>query len=146
MDSGIKGAYQSAELGADDRMILEKEMLIQATIPPLLISAIKNLFATISELKEEINVAELYFTDTSALGLYPRSGNSRKEQVMMIDAMRKVELKRGVAFKRCTKCGNLTEDVPLTRGSNMAVLQLQRHCLCGGWWMVLDEEEQGGAY
>lgn len=136
-------------------MAIEKDMLISASIPELLVPAIRDLMiSTVGGLKEEINVAELYFTDTSALGLVPQpvpgsfspTANSPERREHFMDAMRKVELKKGAVVKRCTKCGNATEDVPFTKGSNIAVLGLQRHCLCGGWWMALDEDEQGDGF
>jgi len=144
VDTGIKTAYQTANLSAEDRSGLEKDMLIQGSIPALLTPAVKDLLtATITSLKSEINIAELYLTDTSALGLTADDNGKRWRRDHPMDAMRKVELRRegGTPIKRCAKCGNVTEDVQVGRGSNMAVVGLQRHCLCGGWWMVGDEEE-----
>ncbi|KAK4691908.1 hypothetical protein P7C71_g5193, partial [Lecanoromycetidae sp. Uapishka_2] len=147
LEAEIRDSYQHAGMGAEERNIIEKEMLINATIPAVLVPAVKDLLInTIGQLKEEINVAELYFTDTSILGLTVDDEHGKRwRREHPIDAMRKSELTKDAGLKRCTKCGNVTEDVQFTR-SNMAMLGLQRHCLCGGWWMVLDEDEQVGGY
>ncbi len=147
IDNGIRSAYQAADLGNEERNGLEKDMLIQGSIPNILAPVVKDFLTTdIDSLKSDINVAELYFTDISVLGLTADEHGKRWRRQHPMDAMRKQELRKrgegGLPIKRCTKCGNVTEDVQLTRQSNMALLGLQRHCLCGSWWMVLDEEEQ----
>lgn len=50
------------------------------------------------------------------------------------------EKRGGKKLKRCTRCCAVTEDVQgREKGiwGNMAVVQLQRTCLCGGWWMMV---------
>lgn len=121
-------------------------MLIRATIPSLFIGPVKDLLTkTARELKEEVNVAEIYFTDIGRLGLTDDQSSKRWRMQHPIDTMRKVELKKEKPMKRCTRCGAVTEDRQSSRGMTMQMTGLQRYCICGGWWMGVEREEVNGA-
>ena len=98
----------------------------------------------IEGLREETDVAELYFADFSWLDLGGdesspggRGGSSSgrgRRQKTRVDAIRKVVLEPEARVKRCTRCCAVLEDRPFgTR--NVAMGQLLRVCLCGDWWM-----------
>lgn len=144
-DASIKKTYQAGVSDAD-RNLMEKEMLIRATIPSLFIGPVKDLLTkTARELKEEVNVAEIYFTDIGRLGLTDDQSSKRWRMQHPIDTMRKVELKKEKPMKRCTRCGAVTEDRQSSRGMTMQMTGLQRYCICGGWWMGVEREEVNGA-
>ena len=115
LDASIKNTYQVGVSDAD-RNLTEKEMLIKATIPSLLIGPVKDLLTkTAKELKEEVNVAEIYFIDIGRLGLTDDQNSKRWRMQHPIDIMRKVELKKEKPMKRCTRCGAVTEDSQSSR-------------------------------
>lgn len=151
VDTSIKTTYQSAGIHYDDtehhkrekeqRNNIEKDMLIKATIPNIHTPAVKELLtATTPKLKGEVNVAELYFMNISCLGLTDDKSGKNWREKHPIDAMRKTELKKDVRTKRCTRCGAMTEDLIPFKGVNMMVMNLQRYCLCGSWFMAGEEE------
>ena len=144
LDNSIRNTYQSGISDAD-RNLTEKEMLIKATIPSILLNPVIELLTkTTKELKHEVNVAEIYFTNIGWLGLTDDQSSKRWRVQHPVDAMRKVELKKDRLMKRCTRCGAVTEDRQPSRGVSPAMIGLQRFCLCGGWWMVIDGEETNG--
>ena len=145
-DTSIKTVYQSssAPLSAEDRKSIEKQMLIAGHVPDVLAPALKDLLGeggSVERLREEINVAELYFTDFSWLELGDDDKARRWRRENRVDVLRKTVIKKGAKrkLKRCTRCCAIMEDVGDARRGNVAVLQLQRNCLCGGWWMVVDD-------
>ena len=90
-------------------------------------------------LREEINVAELFFADVGWFGL--TDGSNKIQKRKEIDAMRKVELRKDARVRRCTRCCALMEDHMPGRGLTF-VMGMQRDCFCGGRWMVLDGSEE----
>ena len=60
-----------------------------------------------------------------------------------MDTIRKTELRKNARTKMCTRCGALTEDMLQFRGFNFTVMQYQRQCICGSWFMVGEEESLG---
>ena len=120
----------------------------------------------VGALKEEVDVARLYFKDFSWLEM----GDDRKTKVWMrgrrLDVVRKVVIegldgskanggrlhgqKQGKRsgqrrLKRCNRCCAVMEDVGPGGGfgGNGQVLHMQRNCFCGGWWMGMKVERGG---
>ena len=143
VENNIKSAYQASGISETERSIVEKNMLIKAEIPEILSETVKNLLTKIAAtLKEEVNVAELYFANVASLGLTDDNTSKRWRKQHPLDAMRKIEL-RGVQTRRCTRCGAVMEDLLPTRTASVMVSQM-KHCFCGSWWMVGGEEEGNG--
>lgn len=142
IDSSIKSAYQSSSISEVDRRAAETNMLVNAELPQVLMSPLKHLLTSMAEtLKEEINVAELYFTDHSWLGLDGKVGHKQRNSKQSFDTMRKVQLRKNARLRRCTRCCAITENgTPNTIPQHM-VNGLMRWCLCGSYWMILDESE-----
>jgi len=151
LDNNIKSTYRNAGLHYDDvdqhkrekeeRNNIEKAMLIEATIPPVFEAPVKELLTTtVNALKEEVNVAELYFTDSGWLGLTNDNSSKRWREKHPMDSVRKTPLRKDARTKRCTRCGALTEDALPVRGSNMMIMSLLRYCICGSWFMIGEEE------
>ena len=142
IDNLIKAAYKSAGFGepnSAERQIAERDMLIKGQVPEVLVGVVKQILTTMADrLKEEINVAELFFADVGWLGLTDGSGKVRKRKDL--DAMRKIELRKDARVRRCTRCCALMEDHMPGRGLTF-VMGMQRDCFCGGRWMVLDGSE-----
>lgn len=142
VDTRIKSAYQSSAISTDDRGITEKEMLIKAEIPNVLLGPAKEILTSIAaSLKEEVNVAELYFANTASLHLTNDQSSKRWRKEHPIDAMRKIEIRNDARTKKCTKCGAVMEDLLPHKGMNSIVINFHKHCFCGSWWMVGSEDE-----
>ncbi len=143
LENSIKSVYQSSGTSETERSIIEKNMLIKNEIPDILFGTVKDLLTkTAASLKEEVNVAEIYFANVASLGLTNDNMSKRWRKEHPLDAMRKIEL-RGVQTRRCTRCGAVMEDLLPTRTTSLMISQL-RHCFCGSWWMVGDEGNGSG--
>jgi len=151
LDGSIRSTYQNNGIHYDDinqhrhekeeRNSIEKDMLIEATIPDIHLDTVKELLTTtVNALKDEANVAELYFMNIGRLDLTDDNSGKKWREKHPMDAMRKTELNKDTRTKRCTRCGALAEDILPFRGVNMMVMSLQRYCLCGSWFMVGEEE------
>ena len=142
LTTSIKNIY--SEVPEVDPSLIEREMLVRAVIPAVFISSVREvLTVTAKKLREEVNVAEIYFTNIGWLGLTDDQSSKRWRMQHPIDVMRKVELKQDKPVKRCTRCGSVSEDTQPQRGT-FVMLALQRHCLCGGWWIAVGEEIVNG--
>ena len=138
LNNSIKNIY--SVLTEADRSLIERDMLVKAEIPAVFISSVREvLTVTAKKLKEEVNVAEIYFKNIGWLGLTDDESSKRWRMQHPIDVMRKVELKLDKPVKRCTRCGSVSEDSQPQRGT-LVMMALQRHCLCGGWWIAVGEE------
>ena len=141
-DALVKAAYKSAGLhdsNPTERQDAERDMLIKGEIPEVLTGVVKEILTTtVQSLREEVNVAELFFADVGWLGLTDGVAKTRKRA--RIDEMRKVELSRDSKLRRCARCCALMEDHMPGRGVTL-VMGLQRDCFCGAKWMLLDGTE-----
>lgn len=130
-------------MNENERSNIEKNMLIKAEVPEVLLGPVKDLLTnTAASLKEEVNVAELYFANVASLGLTNDNTSKRWRKEHPLDALRKIEL-RNVSTRRCTRCAAVMEDLLPTRTASVMVSQM-KHCYCGSWWMVGGEEEGNG--
>lgn len=145
LENGIKNAYQASGMSDSERSNVEKNMLIKVEVPEVLLDPVKEFLTnTAASLKEEVNVAELYFTNFASLGLTDDKAGKRWRKEHPLDAMRKIELGNSVSTRRCTRCAAVMEDLLPTRTASVMVSQM-KHCFCGSWWMVGGEEEGNGS-
>jgi len=155
LDTAIRSAYHSSATSDTDRKATEKRMLIGGEVPEVLMPAVRTLLGKgVEGLREEVDVAELHFTDFAWLELGGEEadggrwqdedddgdgegvGRLRREEIR-VDAVRKVVLRPEARVRRCTRCFALMEDKPpVTR--NVGILQSVRLCLCGDWWMHME--------
>lgn len=141
IDSGIKKAYLAAGVGETDRQVIEKEMLIAADVPEILVGVVHHLLhITLENLSHEVDLGELYFKDHSWLGLTDDRRSDAFRQNSVIDAIRKIVLGEHVRVRRCTRCCAIMEDLLPQRGSNLWMTNMQRMCLCGSSWMLISQE------
>jgi len=146
VEGKIKKAYQQAGTSETDRARLEKEMLIGADIPDVLMPVVQHLLTTaLDNLRIDVDPAALYFADHSWLGLSDdrRTDAYRREHV--VDAIRKIPLASGAKLRRCTRCCAYMEDMLPQRGSSTWMTSMQRMCFCGSLWMLVGENEGSGA-
>lgn len=137
LDSGVRTAYSTAQISDGDRKNTEKEMLVSAKTPSVLASALESFLTTsVESLRGEVNEAELYFTDLSWLGLSDDSRSDFWRNNHVLDVLRKVELPKEAQIRRCTRCCAKVEEKFHQKGVNVWLLNMQRTCFCGNWWMV----------
>ena len=142
-------------------------MLVSGLVPGVLAPAVEGLLGMVGALRAggEVDVAGLYFGDFSWLEV----GDDARTRMWIrggrrLDGIRKCVIEiggggddsgrvgrtgdaaggrgAGRKLKRCTRCCAVTEDVQgREKGiwGNLAVVQLQRNCLCGGWWMMVEK-------
>lgn len=144
LDSIIKTAYNRSQTSDADRKSAEKEMLVAATVPGVLVSVLQPFLTfSLDQLRKEVDEAELFFADISWLGLSDdrRSDAWRKDHVL--DVFRKVELPRSAKIRTCTRCCAVMEDARVLNGASPWLVNLQRWCLCGAWWMMKRDGDSG---
>ena len=151
-DGKIKEAYQNSGLDEIERTRVERQMLVEGAVPEMMMPAVNFLLTTlVDSLREEIDLAELYFSDFSWLDLGGENENDvrdgstdngaatvlrkrSQEKKPKVDVLRKIILKPEAKVKRCLRCHTVIEDAPFAL-RNRAMQQLMRTCLCGDWWM-----------
>ncbi|KAJ5275220.1 Mediator complex subunit Med16 [Penicillium chrysogenum] len=152
VDSAVKHAYQGAGFGDAERPGPEKELLVNARIPPVLTTAVATLLRqTVPALKSEINRMAIYLGDYSWLGF----GNDRRTALYRkqreVDILKKCPLRPPLPLgidgrvallkkRRCVRCTEVSGDTNLPRSllsfKMIAKLSLLRSCLCGGMWVL----------
>ncbi|KAK4862286.1 hypothetical protein LT330_003424 [Penicillium expansum] len=152
VDSAVKHAYQGAGFGDAERPGPEKELLVNARIPPVLTTAVATLLRqTVPALKSEINRMAIYLGDYSWLGF----GNDRRTVLYRkqreVDILKKCPLRPPLPLgndgrvaplkkRRCARCCEVSGDTNLPRSllsfKMIAKLGLLRSCLCGGMWVL----------
>ena len=143
IDLSIKELYISSNTNDTDRQNTEKEMLVSAAIPRLLLPAVESFLTTsLDEFRDEVNELELFFTDISWLGLSDDRRSDAWKSEHVLDALRKVELPKEARLRRCTRCCAVMEDVYPQRGTSLWMTTMQRTCYCGDWWLVVDHPEE----
>lgn len=139
IDDSIKSAYQASAISDADRRAAETNMLIKAELPQVLMEPLEQLLTTtVPKLKEEINVAELYLTDHSWIGVTGNNNDKKRKNKQLFDTMRKLELCKDAKIRRCTRCCAITEDIMLR---SRPISSSMRKCLCGSDWTIPDRTE-----
>ena len=138
-------------------------MLVSASLPEILSPVVEHLLTTTMEnLKQDVDTGELYFLDISWLGLSDDKRSMRWKKEHLLDAVRKVEIGGGhrhnnssnvssdkqrqplennksngsSKLRRCTRCCAVMEDLLPVKGGSLWMLNMQRTCFCGGFWVV----------
>ncbi|KAJ5995590.1 Mediator complex subunit Med16 [Penicillium waksmanii] len=160
VDSAVKHAYQGAGFGDAERPGPEKELLVSARIPPVLISAVATLLRqTVPALKAEINRKDILLNDYSWIGFGTDARTALYRRQRDVDILKKVPLRPPLAVgrdgkilqaqkrRRCVRCCEVSGDTSLPRSlpyfKMLVKLNLLRACPCGGMWML--ETEAGAA-
>ncbi|KAI1276144.1 RNA polymerase II mediator complex subunit Sin4 [Xylaria sp. FL0933] len=121
------------------RQHCELNMLLTRSPPPSFLAVITKLFRQdLTNFRTNIDIAKLYFADYRLLNIADTSDAlaDRKKRGMNVDIFRHVEISTHtqVPWRRCSRCGNVMED--LTSANNkpgmMFLLAQQRACCCGG--------------
>lgn len=159
VDSAVKHAYQGSGFGDAERPGPEKELLVNARIPPVLVTAVATLLRqTVPTMQSEINCKDILLGDYSWLGFGSDTRTAIYRRHRDVDILKKAPLRPPLAVgrngrviqqqrkRRCVRCGEVSGDVALPKSlpyfKMIAKLNLLRCCPCGGLWML--EAEPGG--
>lgn len=136
-DSNVRVTYGQSSLAADRRGEIEIDMTINGHIPDVLVPAFDALFDTIlPKLTDDVDLGELFFWNTSWLGLASRQPPPGETTY---DAITKLPLADNVPLRMCKRCGSEMEDVShekLKEDRTVWFPHLQRHCLCLNYWVL----------
>ncbi len=129
MDTIINHVYSFSKVSEAERKKTEREMLISAAIPGVIVPALRSYLveSPLGNLRKEIDQAELYFMDTTWLGLRDDSTTNEWRRERVLDVLTKLELPKKTPVWRCVRCCAVMEPTRAPQG---------RSCVCNGWWMV----------
>ncbi|KAL8709288.1 MAG: hypothetical protein Q9225_007468 [Loekoesia sp. 1 TL-2023] len=140
VDASVRDVYELQQTSEADRKDIEKSMLITGSVSPRLWPAVESLLTkNVGALREEVNVAELYFHDVSWLGLSDDKASDEWKKEHRMDVIRKVEVPKGARVRQCTRCCSVMEDIAPPKGTAGWLVNMWRTCVCGNWWMSMKE-------
>ncbi|KAF7719404.1 Uncharacterized protein PECH_004899 [Penicillium ucsense] len=152
VDSAVKHAYQGSGFGDAERPSPEKELTVNARIPPVLISAVQTLFTqTVPSIRSDIKRKEIVLGDYAWLGLENHSRMAAYRKCCEVDILMKVPLQPTLVQsdssavqpsrrRRCVRCCEVSGDAGRPRTGPwtkmMHRLNHLRNCACGGAWVM----------
>ena len=133
IDTIINGVYAPSKMNEAARKKTEREMLVSAAIPDVIVGAMSLFFTNfLGKLRMEIDEAELFFLDTSWLGLSDDRRSEDWGRGNHLDVLKKLELPKKTLMWRCVRCCAVMDPSQAPAG---------RACVCNGWWMVVPQRE-----
>jgi mediator of RNA polymerase II transcription subunit 16 len=122
------------------RQQCELNLLLVQVPPPSFLPVVAKLFRQdLTAFRAHTDTAKLYFANYHLLELSdtPEALADRKKRGVKVDMFRRVEISRqaaGAPWRRCTRCGNVMEDLtsPNNKPGMIFLLAQQRACCCGG--------------
>lgn len=148
VDNVIKHTYQSAGLRAPDRAAPERELLITASVPPVLQAAVMTILTkTVSLIRPDVSLLHLCTWDYSWLGVGDDDLSKIFREQNEIDIIKKAVVKirrsKGTQVqpnRRCVRCCSFSEDTgsPKSLASFRLLVKtvVLRTCVCGGMWAI----------
>lgn len=157
VDSAVKHAYQGAGFGDAERPGPEKELLVNARIPPVLVTAVATLLRnTVPTFKAEVNRKDIVFGDYAWLGFGDDARTATYRKQRDVDILKKFPLRPALTGpgrnekserngqsqrkRRCVRCCEVSGDVTMPRSlpyfKMVAKLNLLRSCPCGAMWTM----------
>ncbi|KAL9060542.1 MAG: hypothetical protein Q9206_000986 [Seirophora lacunosa] len=141
VDANVRNVYDSEHIPEADRKDIETNMLITGTVSARLWPAVEALLTkTVRALRDETNVAELYFHDVSWLGLSDDGASDQWRKEHRLDVIRKTEIPKAAKVRQCTRCCSVMEDTAPPKGTAGWIVNMWRTCVCGNWWMSMKDE------
>lgn len=136
VDSAVRHAYHGAGFGDTERPGPEKELLVNARIPPVLVNAVSTIFQTVvPALKSEVDRMAIYLGDYTWLGF----GHDRRSELFRrnreVDILKKMPL-RAITSSSAGGSGNRNtmttnkNSIGSTNKPNSAEQRLRRCVRC----------------
>ena len=154
----MKHAYQNAGFGDAEKPSAEKELLLNARIPAVLVPAVHTLLLqTVPSTKAEINCKDIVLGDYSWLGLGADAHTLPYRRRREVDILKKTPLRPLVPAdratqpqkrRRCVRCCEVSGETVFPRSipyfKMIAKLNMLRTCPCGGVWIMECVEPEAG--
>ncbi|KJF61295.1 RNA polymerase II Mediator complex subunit Sin4, variant 1 [Coccidioides immitis RS] len=148
IDNVIKYTYQNAGFGSTDRSTPERDLLITASVPPVLQPAVVTILTnTMTLIRPDVDLLHLCTWDYSWLGIDDDKLTRLFRRRNEVDILKKTitqlgepQAKSKQPKRRCARCCAVSEDT--TSPKSLASFRLLvktvvlRTCICGGVWMV----------
>lgn len=172
IDSAIRHSYHGAGFGDTERPGPEKELLVIARIPSVLVTAVSNILGTVlPPLRNEVDRMAIYLGDYTWLGVGDDQRSEMYRRTRDVDILKKTPLRAvsssdagssnkpgnnaggggaaaasGQRHRRCVRCCEISGDTKPPRSmlsfQMIARLTLLRSCICGGMW-ALESSDHG---
>lgn len=174
IDSAVRHSYHNAGFGDTERPSPEKELLVIARIPPVLVNAVSTILGTVlPPLRNEVDCMAIYLGDYTWLGVGDDQRSEMYRRTRDVDILKKTPLRAvtsssdtgssskpennaaaaaaggsGQRHRRCVRCCEISGDTKPPRSmlsfQMIARLTLLRSCICGGMW-ALESSDQSSA-
>ncbi|KAL1625378.1 Mediator of RNA polymerase II transcription subunit 16 [Diplodia seriata] len=130
VDNQVRMCYTRAQYTDERRRMAEREMLISAEIPDVLMPVVTRLLTHgIDKLLDTVDPAKVMYWDLRWLGLSEDKREKEYLEKNTVDVMRKVVVSRKEGVRRrCVRCGSEMEDMEWMGGQNK--------CACGSPWAM----------
>ncbi|KAL1634921.1 Mediator of RNA polymerase II transcription subunit 16 [Neofusicoccum ribis] len=130
VDNQVRICYNKAQYSDERRKATEREMLISAEIPDVLMPVVTRLLTHgMDKLLDSVDPAKVMYWDLRWLGL---SEDKRERQYLennVVDVLRKIVISaKDGRRRRCVRCGSEMEDMDWMGGQNK--------CACGSPWAM----------
>lgn len=128
----IKKCVSSNGISDDERMVMERGVVITGTLPECWSEVLEGIFEhALPKLMEAVNDGVRVFSAPS----YWQGPNDRRA----FDVVRKTPLTDdGGPLRQCVRCKSLTDIAPGQRPDCHALGSLTKSCICGGAWILLN--------
>lgn len=158
VDSAVRHAYHGAGFGDTERPGPEKELLVNARIPPVLVAAVSTILRqTVPGLKSDVDRMAIYMHDYSWLGFGSDRRSELYRRTREVDIIKKTPIRmtiaqgsngpqlgkqnsQGVLRRRCVRCCDVSEGTypPRSVLAFRMIFKLGhlRSCICGGMWTL----------
>ncbi|KAK7511563.1 mediator complex, subunit Med16 [Phyllosticta citriasiana] len=128
VDKAVRHAYEKAQFSDERRKATEREMLISAEIPDVLMPVVTHLFRLTAKILESVDASRVMYYDLRWLGLGEDRRTKQWNERNTVDVLRKVVLTEKDVKRKCVKCGSLSKDMEW-RG-------IHNRCSCGSPWVM----------
>ncbi|KAF4540499.1 Mediator complex subunit Med16 [Lasiodiplodia theobromae] len=130
VDNQVRLCYTRAQYTDERRKATEREMLISAEIPDVLMPVVTRLLTHgMDKLLDTVDPAKVMYWDLRWLGLSEDKREKEYLEKNTVDVLRKVVITRKESGRRrCVRCGGEMEDMEWMGGQNK--------CACGSHWAM----------
>jgi len=135
IDNSVRKAHTSNSITTERRIDIELSTMTEQTVPHELDSVIEKLVnESLPKFMSLLDLAALYFRDTTWLGIEPTNEEARQ----LYDSVRKLPVAKGAKLRVCRRCGAVMEDLDgeALKGTGGWMMHAQRTCVCGNYWIM----------
>jgi len=148
VDTLVKTAYRTEGLSDAQREIIERDMFLTCTIPPILMPTVTEMLTTkLEPLMALVDPGKMHVHDVAWLGLTDDKWTRAFHEKHTVDVIRKFPLPNTVRLRRCPRCSSVMEDIvmagPGATQQQQWVWQSQKTCICFNSWAMPEPKSDG---